>query len=123
MCRFSKWFKLIKEEFNVDINEEFVNTVCQEENLLEKEWGYVLGCIHKDIFNVKMFVIMSIYIKKEDRCTKNFKILMDFAEIRAKEEGCKYISAGQGFDKKQNSLYRVLNRLGYNKIEAVRKEL
>jgi len=117
------WFELIKEEFEVDINEEFVHLVLQEENFFNNEWGYLLGNVFIDIFNVKSFVIMSIYIKKEHRCLKNFKKLLDFAEKRANEEGCKYISVGQGFAHKQEKFYNVLNRLGYNKVESVRKEL
>ena len=118
-----KWFDLIKAEFNVDINEEFVNKVRQEENLFEEDWGYLLGAIYKDIFNVKSFTIMSMYIKKEHRNLGNLKILLDFADRRAKEEGCKYISLGQGLAFKEKRFYSVLKRLGYNKVEAVRKEL
>lgn len=118
-----KWFNLIKEEFKVDINEELVSTVRQEENLFEEDWGYLLGYVGKDIFNVKTFTILSIYIKKIHRSLNNFKILLDFAEKRAKEEDCKYISLGQGFAFKEEKFYNVLDRFGYSKVEAVRKDL
>ena len=118
-----KWFKLIREEFDVDINEDLVRLVRTEDNLFEEDWGYLLGMVTSSILNEKVFGIVSMYIKPEYRSLDKFKILLDFAETRAKEEDCKYVSVGQELAYNEKVFYNAIKRLGYNHITSVRKEL
>jgi len=118
-----EWFDLIREEFDVDINEDVVYAIDQPENVLEEDWGYLLGFISYSILNEKYFSILSMYVKKEYRSLSKFKVLLDFAERRAREEDCKYVCAGQELAYNEKVFYNALNKLGFNKITLVRKEL